>query len=344
MIVVDVIKIDPQCGDALLIECGDTLFETVITELTDDGVVIQLDEGMLDKLKTLIAGGKTKIDDAIGSETLDALGYLIGIAHSQDSAGRGIDILHRALTQQQFDAFYNAVELAQRSDPIKRATALLRGMQRAQNDFANSDESDVIGLLKIAAGKLERGMQYLRSLEQNSAAPTRTITKYGELDEGWRANLGATGAAAVLGAGAALSPSAYVGGVQHYYSDAPPPANVETKTVVDDRGRKIIVWTVKKRSGEEKYYYDPHRKQTNEAEYRGRKVSLGKPFLTPDGPKKRSVYVKNPKGNVVKVNFGQKGVKIKKSNPARRKSFRARHNCANPGPRHKARYWSCKFW
>jgi len=85
-------------------------------------------------------------------------------------------------------------------------------------------------------------------------------------------------------------------------------------------------------------------KVLDEDEYQGRKVSLGKPFLTPDGPKKRSVYVKNPKGNVVKVNFGDKNMKIKKSNPARRKSFRARHNCANPGPRHKARYWSCKFW
>jgi hypothetical protein len=81
-----------------------------------------------------------------------------------------------------------------------------------------------------------------------------------------------------------------------------------------------------------------------EAEYKGRKVQLGKPFLTPDGPKKRSVYVKNDKGNVVKVNFGQKGVKIKKSNPKRRKSFRARHRCENPGPRWKARYWSCRFW
>jgi len=85
-------------------------------------------------------------------------------------------------------------------------------------------------------------------------------------------------------------------------------------------------------------------KKVNEAEYQGRNVPLGKPFLTPDGPKKRGVYVKNPKGNVVKVSFGQKGVKIKKNNPARRKSFRARHNCSNPGPRHKARYWSCKFW
>ena len=80
------------------------------------------------------------------------------------------------------------------------------------------------------------------------------------------------------------------------------------------------------------------------AEYQGRKVKLGKPFLTPDGPKKRSVYVKNDKGNVVKVNFGDPNMKIKKSDPGRRKNFRARHNCDNPGPRWKARYWSCKFW
>ena len=84
--------------------------------------------------------------------------------------------------------------------------------------------------------------------------------------------------------------------------------------------------------------------ELEEAEYQGRKVSLGKPFLTPDGPKKRSVYVKKPNGKVVKVNFGDKNMRIKKSNPARRKSFRARHNCANPGPRWRARYWSCKAW
>jgi len=80
------------------------------------------------------------------------------------------------------------------------------------------------------------------------------------------------------------------------------------------------------------------------SEYQGRKVTLNKPFLTPDGPKKRSVYVKNDKGNVVKVNFGDPNMKIKKSDPARRKSFRARHHCENPGPKWKARYWSCKFW
>jgi hypothetical protein len=79
-----------------------------------------------------------------------------------------------------------------------------------------------------------------------------------------------------------------------------------------------------------------------EAEYQGREVKLGKPMA--GDVKKFKVYVKNPSGNVVKVNFGQKGVKIKKNNPDRRRSFRARHNCDSPGPRHKARYWSCRKW
>jgi hypothetical protein len=91
----------------------------------------------------------------------------------------------------------------------------------------------------------------------------------------------------------------------------------------------------------------------DEAEYQGRKVPLGKPMR--GDTKKFKVYVRDPAtGNVKKVNFGhggttakrlgQKTMKIKKSNPARRKSFRARHNCDNPGPRTKARYWSCRAW
>jgi len=80
----------------------------------------------------------------------------------------------------------------------------------------------------------------------------------------------------------------------------------------------------------------------SEAEYQGRTVKLGKPMQ--GDVKKFKVYVKNEKGNVVKVNFGQKGMSIKKSDPARRRSFRARHNCDSPGPRDKARYWSCRKW
>jgi hypothetical protein len=81
-----------------------------------------------------------------------------------------------------------------------------------------------------------------------------------------------------------------------------------------------------------------------ESEYKGRKVTLNKPFYTPDGPKKRSVYVKNSKGNVVKVNFGDPNMRIKKNSPSHRKSFRARHHCENPGPKWKSKFWSCRAW
>jgi len=75
----------------------------------------------------------------------------------------------------------------------------------------------------------------------------------------------------------------------------------------------------------------------------GRKVRLNKPFRTPGARKKSAVYVK--KGSkVVKVSFGDPNMKIRKNEPGRRKNFRARHNCANPGPKWKARYWSCKAW
>ena len=87
----------------------------------------------------------------------------------------------------------------------------------------------------------------------------------------------------------------------------------------------------------------------NEAEYQGRKVQLGK--VMQGDVKKSKVYVKNDKGKVVKVNFGFGGksahgkrMTIKKNNPERRKNFRARHNCENPGPRWKPKYWSCRAW
>ena len=84
--------------------------------------------------------------------------------------------------------------------------------------------------------------------------------------------------------------------------------------------------------------------QITESEYQGRKVKLNDPFRNTDGNSKFSVYVKNEKGNVVKVNFGDPNMEIKRDDPERRKSFRARHNCDNPGPKWKARYWSCYQW
>ena len=85
--------------------------------------------------------------------------------------------------------------------------------------------------------------------------------------------------------------------------------------------------------------------EIEESEYQGRKVKLNDPFRLPSGSdKKFGVYVKNEKGNVVKVTFGDPNMDIKRDSPERRASFRARHNCDNPGPKTKARYWSCYQW
>jgi len=81
------------------------------------------------------------------------------------------------------------------------------------------------------------------------------------------------------------------------------------------------------------------------AEYQGEKVTLNKPFRNTSGKSKFSVYVKNDKGNVVKVNFGDPNMEIKRDDPDRKKAFRSRHGCdKDPGPKHKAKYWSCKSW
>ena len=102
----------------------------------------------------------------------------------------------------------------------------------------------------------------------------------------------------------------------------------------------VSVWDYMK--SEESRGTNPNREDMSEAEYQGRKVALGKPMQ--GDVKKSKVYVRKPNGKIVKVNFGDKTMRIKKSNPDRRKSFRARHHCENPGPRWKARYWSCRAW
>jgi len=123
----------------------------------------------------------------------------------------------------------------------------------------------------------------------------------------------------------------------------------------DDAERMSLEQFVEKYGDEEwiREFYNNIMGDLDEAKYQGREVQLNKPMA--GDVKKSKVYVRDPAtGNIKKVNFGhggktakrlgQKTMKIKKSNPARRKSFRARHNCANPGPKTKARYWSCRAW
>ena len=96
--------------------------------------------------------------------------------------------------------------------------------------------------------------------------------------------------------------------------------------------------------GEQVAYEDWGDTDVTAAEYQGRNVTLNKPFRTPGANKKFGVYTKNDSGNVVLVRFGDPNMEIKRDDPDRRKAFRSRHNCDSPGPKYKARYWSCRQW
>ena len=107
--------------------------------------------------------------------------------------------------------------------------------------------------------------------------------------------------------------------------------------------QQAAIAIAKKKAGKDDDVNEESEEELDEAEYHGRKVPLNKPMK--GDVKKSKVYVKDPKtGNVKKVNFGDKNMRIKKSVPGRRKSFRARHHCDNPGSKLKARYWSCRAW
>jgi hypothetical protein len=120
--------------------------------------------------------------------------------------------------------------------------------------------------------------------------------------------------------------------------------------VVGDEGEgNLMAWVQSKISnavqmlkGVSDYLISDEENHKTASKNEGKK--LNKPFRTPGGPKKFSVYVKNDKGNIIKVNFGDPDRSIKRDNPERRKNFRARHNCDNPGPKTKSRYWSCRNW
>ena len=222
------IEAEPQVGDFIDIELGDTLIETYITDITEDGVVVQIDETalkiMIDAKKQLNEWMKMGADSdasAAGSFAESYAGAYAGVADK---------IITYAKARGGMD----------KNDFMKAARILKKGDLKAARNFAATLDSDP--------------RDYLLSM-------------------------------------------------------------------MDDLNEEVDI---------------------DEAEYKGRKVPLGKPMK--GDVAKSKVYVRGPKGNVVKVNFGDKNMKIKKNIPARRKSFRARHNCDNPGPRWKARYWSCRAW
>ena len=221
-------------------------------------------------------------------------------------------------------------------------------------DYSASKKDELDEIKKLAFGRdaLEENPMLMALGRAAAAGAARDLAD--NVDEGWGKNL--------LGALAGAGALAAIAGIDKMEADRlmktepqlvtltqmrQEAANRGDEDAVEDIDGRIRVTLNSIRDkgrpvmGPDGEPVDP-RKPLGEAEYQGRKVTLNKPMQ--GDVAKSKVYVKKPDGKVVKVNFGDKNMTIKKSNPARRKSFRARHNCENPGPKWKARYWSCRAW
>jgi len=265
--------IEPQIGDVLAIEVGDTLVEATIQDLRDDGVVIELDQKAVEILSEAGFGNPS----IIARTAYEPLGA-IERPDTRTSQYTQIEPEKEPETKALKPAPEMGVTLSDCSNAMTWGIKTIKSLSdELKKKLRTSVKNTALEYLVIVANRTDAydkkkfTEEHLRSCEQYLSYVTR---------------------------------------------------NPSIKTWDD---------VVKYFSG-----------QLAEAEYQGRKVQLGKPMK--GDVKKSKVYVKGPKGNVVKVNFGDPNMKIKKSNPKRRKSFRARHNCDNPGPRWKARYWSCRAW
>ena len=274
---------EPQCGDIVGLELGDTLIEAVISEVLEDGVVLQLDESAIN---LMIKANKQKLAEA------PEPAYKWAYDKFSKDLGPELD---KMLSK----------ELPPGNEPAATPTPPEQPAVRPRRE-------KVFKTMSECENAIDWGIQTLHKLDPLVAhelirAGNETVIEYLKL--------------------IARRSNAYslhdfseedFEHCEDYLSSALEDANIDNWVDVIKTSALY------------------------EAEYHGRNVPLGKPMA--GDVKKSKVYVKGPKGKVVKVNFGDPNMRIKKSSPARRKSFRARHNCENPGPRWKARYWSCRAW
>ena len=323
----DLINSEPEVGDIVEMELGDVLVETVIEEVLDDGVVIRVNENLI---KHMIAYNKQLMESdaqqaAIAihkrEEVVENTGNTVdSIIRANPKpvkslvAGKGISSMHiRAL----FNEFLNvkAVSYDDMYDDKGEVVARIIRDWLSKNDVSEldrvaEDEDPCWKNYKQVGMKDKDGREVPNCVPKESAED--------HLDEkgpGLWANIHAKRKRIKAGSGERMRKPGSKGA----------PTDDDIKSIQASE------------KNESSNYGD-----LDEAKYQGREVTLNQPMA--GDVKKSKVYVKNAKGNVVKVNFGQKGVKIKKSNPGRRKSFRARHGCDNPGPKWKAKYWSCRAW
>jgi hypothetical protein len=292
------------------------VIETGVIGFTRDGIVVEADELALELLE---------INDVLleseEQEMLSENPALLGLA-GRVAAGAAGSIAGNAISNKLF----NSAE-PDELDEIKRLSAVNERFDDYDHDSSEEVKSALFHRLRVNPADMQLISDY--GLREVMDAVDDISSGVGSLDE-----IGSSDISAWMDSVRRLLKSQYgekrerkpaqLGPEEHWDSSRagepskwnPEPGKVQYLTRLDD--------------------------QMNEAEYQGRKVPLGKPMQ--GDVKKSKVYVKKPNGKVVKVNFGDKNMTIKKNNPARRKSFRARHNCDNPGPRWKARYWSCRAW
>lgn len=386
---------EPQIGDFVSIEMGDTLLETYIEDITEDGVIVKVDETAI---QLMINARKQLIENDMGQgNVLDR--QLKDIDPEDHEEGEGsfvknqIHTMLRVLTHLE-NAIGDDEDLPEWVGmKISQAQSMIVGvmdfmvsdkereMERMSGDEILMREDDLgeekKGLWANIHAKRERikhgsgeKMRKPGSKGAPSAQDFRDAAKEGyegaltefapdgfnDGDDGEKFNPRLAKMAfddgrvkgVSLANGATLEHAMAIdewdhhdGGIyKQYFADGFKKGRLE-KIAFNNKKHNLNLKLMKDgsiRHGEQGVAEG----EMDEAKYQGREVPLGKPMA--GDVKKSKVYVKKPNGKVVKVNFGDKNMRIKKSNPNRRKSFRARHNCENPGPRWKARYWSCRAW
>lgn len=338
---------DPCIGDSVGIEIGfEDLIETYISEILDDGVLIESDKQTLALLESCGCTFETirRYGAAVGG---DASGWGSSLGEDQDAA---------VLAQKELDTeITNPMpgvheEIEQETSPVERAIlhrilmqhpSLLsshgpRAVMDAVKDVADFvgdveeiGSSDVSGWVRNVTRELENASGGLKESDTD-------LTQQGEYDQ--EGDMAKDDLYTIIRAARKLT------GMLDDNENMPEWVQSKINKAADYVDTAADYIESNKERGKD---------EIDEAEYQGREVTLNKP--TAGDVKKSKVYVKDPvTGNIKKVNFGhggtsakragQKTMHIKKDNPERRKNFRARHNCENPGPKTKARYWSCRAW
>jgi hypothetical protein len=295
---------------------------TTIVDILEDGIVIELDDTALDMLTN---EGLQFFEGELSEGVAGPQKCWKGYRKTGTQAGTGKNAGKRVNDCEKIgedhgpenpEAAVNYGEYDREGDMAKDDLRTISGASKELYDILTSDEN----LPEWVQAKITKAVDYL-----DTARDYMKSNKYEEnVDEVFNGKETGT-----THRGGQVTKTAH--GIKHTKTDYEDSNGERGAKRKDDVASRYTKYPILDKDDD-----------VDEAKYQGREVPLGKKMA--GDVKKSKVYVRKPNGNIVKVNFGDKKMRIKKSNPARRKSFRARHNCANPGPRHKARYWSCRSW